>query len=91
MDAVQELGNSLSDWRDGFVRRRIPLIEAKALVPEGSRAVVLAPHPDDEVLGTGGLLATWAARGRSIPVLPASALAHWLGPFEHVLVSEGER
>jgi LmbE family N-acetylglucosaminyl deacetylase len=35
-------------------------IEPTALVPPGYRAVVIAPHPDDEVLGTGGLLARLA-------------------------------
>ena len=33
-----------------------PLVEADALVPRGSRAVILAPHPDDEILMAGGLL-----------------------------------
>jgi LmbE family N-acetylglucosaminyl deacetylase len=29
---------------------------ARALVPEGARAVIVAPHPDDELLGCGGLM-----------------------------------
>jgi LmbE family N-acetylglucosaminyl deacetylase len=33
-----------------------PLVEADALVPPGARAVILAPHPDDEILMAGGLL-----------------------------------
>ena len=35
-------------------------IEPGALVPPGHRALVIAPHPDDEVLGIGGLLAQLA-------------------------------
>src|SRR6185437_4170480 len=36
------------------------------LVPPGSRLVVVAPHPDDEILGAGGLLAAAARAGREI-------------------------
>ncbi|MGX7677563.1 PIG-L deacetylase family protein [Jatrophihabitans sp. DSM 45814] len=39
------------------------------LVPPGQRLVVVAPHPDDEVLGAGGLLLLAAAAGRSILVV----------------------
>lgn len=41
-----------------------PAIEATALVPANARAVFVAPHPDDEVLGAGGLLTQLAAAGR---------------------------
>ena len=36
------------------------------LVPPGSRLVVVAPHPDDEILGAGGLLAATARAGRDL-------------------------
>ena len=39
---------------------------AAELVPPGSRLVVVAPHPDDEILGAGGLLAAAARAGREI-------------------------
>ncbi|MDQ2779467.1 MAG: PIG-L family deacetylase, partial [Pseudomonadota bacterium] len=38
-------------------------------LPEGARAVVVAPHPDDEVIGFGGLLAAHARRGGSTCLL----------------------
>ena len=39
------------------------------LVPAACRTVVLVPHPDDEVLATGGLIAHQRSRGREIVVL----------------------
>lgn len=42
---------------------RLPTASLEDLVPHGSRAVVVAPHPDDEVLCAGGLLAVLARTG----------------------------
>jgi LmbE family N-acetylglucosaminyl deacetylase len=39
------------------------------LAPHGSRVVVVAPHPDDEVLGCGGALAQLAWAGHEIVVV----------------------
>ncbi|MFT4173029.1 MAG: PIG-L family deacetylase [Rhodocyclaceae bacterium] len=36
------------------------------LVPRGRRVVIVAPHPDDEVLGMGGLMMQAQARGRAM-------------------------
>ena len=51
------------------VRELLPLVGLEGVVPSGG-AVVLAPHPDDEVLGTGATIArpasaTAATTGRS--------------------------
>jgi len=40
-----------------------PLIDVEALIAGARRAVIVAPRPEDEVLGTGGLLAEFAAFG----------------------------
>jgi len=55
-------------WRASGVLDALPVRDAAA-VPLPGRAVVVAPHPDDEVLGVGGLLATWAARGVEVVVV----------------------
>ena len=54
-------------------RRPLPPGETSRVAAE--RALVLAPHPDDEVLGCGGLLAQLAAGGARIRVLVLSAAA----------------
>jgi LmbE family N-acetylglucosaminyl deacetylase len=49
----------------------LPLGGLNDVLPEGG-VTVLAPHPDDESLGCGGLLALLAAAGRPIKVLVMS-------------------
>lgn len=43
------------------------------LAPAAERALVLAPHPDDETIGCGGTLATLAAHGAEVHVLVATS------------------
>jgi LmbE family N-acetylglucosaminyl deacetylase len=53
-------GTPESDWAGWPGFAQMSEIEPGALVPPGHRALVIAPHPDDEVLGIGGLLAQLA-------------------------------
>jgi LmbE family N-acetylglucosaminyl deacetylase len=48
--------------------RRLPVTSPEAFLAAGP-VVILAPHPDDETLGTGGLMAAAAAAGRPPTVL----------------------
>ena len=50
--------------RAGLLRRARPLVPRH----EDGGWLILAPHPDDETLGTGGLIATLTARGVDVTV-----------------------
>ncbi|NGZ84535.1 PIG-L family deacetylase [Duganella sp. SAP-35] len=41
----------------------LPPVSAATLVPPGGRAIIIAPHPDDEVLACGGLMQLLHAQG----------------------------
>jgi LmbE family N-acetylglucosaminyl deacetylase len=59
--------------------------------PPGRRALVLAPHPDDETLGCGGLIAACCAAGRPpiVAVLTDGAGSHGnLDPSSKTLLRE---
>ncbi|CAN7319316.1 PIG-L family deacetylase [Pseudorhodoferax sp. LjRoot39] len=70
MDAVDsrriEAGDGTPElhWQHWLQARALPRVAPQELLPPGARAVVVAPHPDDEVLAVGGLLAHAAALGR---------------------------
>ncbi len=77
MDLVNERliegdGTSARLWQDWQTRHAPSPVTADSLVPAGARAVVVAPHPDDEILGTGGLLAQLSSAGREILLVAAT-------------------
>ncbi|MHA6493124.1 PIG-L deacetylase family protein [Pseudomonas borbori] len=49
-------GTPLRAWKGSWRLAQVPSISSDILVPYPRRAVIVAPHPDDEVLGCGGLL-----------------------------------
>lgn len=49
-------GTSLRAWQASRRLSQVAPISCQQLVPAGKRAVIVAPHPDDEILGSGGLL-----------------------------------
>ncbi|HJQ01969.1 MAG TPA: PIG-L family deacetylase [Jatrophihabitans sp.] len=62
-------GTASSAWRAAPGWARLPEVGVDDLVPPGHRLVVMAPHPDDEVLAAGGLMRTAALAGRQVLVL----------------------
>ena len=68
MDAVvdrliQNAGTPDSAWLPWLAGRHMRCVPISELCADACRMVVVAPHPDDEVLACGGLLAMRAERG----------------------------
>ncbi|WP_046111901.1 PIG-L deacetylase family protein [Aquincola tertiaricarbonis] len=66
---IQGQGTPASAWAACPVLQALPGCSAGQLLPDGARAVVVAPHPDDELLAVGGLMQQWLAAGRPVRVL----------------------
>lgn len=62
-------GTSLQAWNGSKKLANVPVITADELVPANHRAVIIAPHPDDEVLGCGGLMQQLAQLGRPLKLI----------------------
>jgi LmbE family N-acetylglucosaminyl deacetylase len=67
--AIRGRGTPEAAWQNSERLSTLPEVDPAALVPPGSRAVIVAPHPDDEILGTGGLLATLSDLGRNVLII----------------------
>ncbi|TWI69765.1 LmbE family N-acetylglucosaminyl deacetylase [Pseudoduganella lurida] len=65
MDAVNRdrriagAGTPAEAWRNDAALAGVPAIDPAGLLGTASRVVVVAPHPDDEILSCGGLLAQY--------------------------------
>lgn len=56
-------------WNSAPQLAQIPAINPATLVPEGSRVVVIAPHPGDEVIACGGLLQLLSTREYALQLI----------------------
>ena len=66
---IQGQGTPEAVWRPWLRAQPFAPMPMTALLGEARRLVVVAPHPDDEVLACGGLLATQAQRGGQVLVI----------------------
>ncbi|HEY1459764.1 MAG TPA: PIG-L family deacetylase [Casimicrobiaceae bacterium] len=57
-----------SDWTD-WLCEHTSEVSLDRLIPPDSRVVVVAPHPDDELLGIGGILANAVAAHRPLSII----------------------
>ena len=56
-------------WNSALQLDNIPVISTQSLVPPGARAVVIAPHPGDEVVTCGGLLQLLSSMGHPLQLI----------------------
>jgi LmbE family N-acetylglucosaminyl deacetylase len=69
---MSETGIPAGDWLRA-AERDLPLVDdVAALLGPAGGALVVAPHPDDESLGCGGLLAACVTAGRPVRVVVVS-------------------
>lgn len=59
-------GTPLEAWHDWPRLATLPSLDLATVFGENRRVVVIAPHPDDEILGCGGLLMQLHALGREL-------------------------
>jgi LmbE family N-acetylglucosaminyl deacetylase len=69
--AIDGVGTPEATWRPWLAGRAWPALDLASMA-SGRRVVVLAAHPDDEVLGVGGLLRRLAGCGSSIAMVWAT-------------------
>lgn len=63
---IEGHGTPDADWQSWPGLAALPPVTARQLVPGSARAVIVAPHPDDEILACGGLLQLLAQQGSEI-------------------------
>jgi len=66
---IEGEGTAEREWQAAAWLAQAPLASLDELLPGNTRLVVVSPHPDDEVLGCGGLIHDALAAGRQVRVI----------------------
>jgi LmbE family N-acetylglucosaminyl deacetylase len=66
---IEGEGTPEEAWEGWDIPLHVPSVSFGDLVAPDERLVVIAPHPDDEILGTAGLLRAAHAAGRAVALL----------------------
>ncbi len=67
--SINDASLSPQIWNHAAQLDNIPVISTRSLVSPGARAVVIAPHPGDEVVTCGGLLQLLSALGHPLQLI----------------------
>ncbi|RAI65334.1 PIG-L family deacetylase [Pseudomonas fluorescens] len=67
--SVSETSLPSQIWNSAPQLDSIPVISTQSLVPTGARAVLIAPHPGDEVVTCGGLLQLLSKLGHPLQLI----------------------
>ncbi|MHC6225632.1 PIG-L deacetylase family protein [Pseudomonas sp. X10] len=77
-------GTPWADWQHSAHLARATWISPEQLCPPGQRLIVVAPHPDDEILACGGLLCSFRGREHELVLISVTdgegshpGSAHW--------------
>ena len=62
-------GTSQDDWQNWQGLQNLPSLNIAKNFPSHQRVCIFAPHPDDEILGSGGLLQQLAENGNPIVLI----------------------
>ena len=78
-------GTPWTAWQHSAHLARATWLDSRQLCPPGRRLVLIAPHPDDEILMAGGLLAGFKGREDELVLISAtdgegSSHAHRMQP-----------
>jgi LmbE family N-acetylglucosaminyl deacetylase len=66
---IRKIGRAEADWQSRPTLDELPLSDVRGLIGGARRLVIVAPHPDDDVLGAGGLIVETRSAGLDVHLL----------------------
>lgn len=68
-DLIRKVGRAEADWQSASTLDEVLTREVRDVLAGARRLVIVAPHPDDEVLGAGGLTAQAIRAGLDVHLI----------------------